>query len=396
MSSFVSETRFAEIATPDRPFKFTDGGVLKHASLAYETYGRLNEQRTNAILLFHALSGSQHAAGKLTKPPHPAIGCWWNEENHGGWWDAFIGPGKAVNTRKYFLICVNYIGGCYGSTGPWSINPETGERYGGSFPNPTMSDIVDTQVRLLDQLGIKKLMAVVGASLGGFGALDFAVRYPERVHCVIPVATGLRATVLTKAMNLEQIYAIEEDQNFRAGNYYDGAPPNTGLTLARMISHKTFVSLSLMESRAKKEIRQPDDVLPGYKLQHQVESYILHQGRKFVKRFDANSYLRIVKMWQSFNLPEKVAGGDVTRTFKRCKHQEWLLFSINSDVCFFPDEQLEIANALKANEMDYQHITVNSEKGHDSFLIEPDLYTPYISFKLGAVYDQLANASYEI
>lgn len=395
MSSFEPVTQFAEIATPASPFKFRDGGVLKHASLAYETYGKLNERRDNAILIFHALSGSQHAAGQLRKSPHPAI-TWWNDENYPGWWDAFIGPGKPINTRKYFVICVNYIGGCYGSTGPWSLNPETGKPYGGSFPNPTISDIVDSQVRLLDQLGVKKLLSVIGASLGGFGALNFAVRYPDRVHCVIPIATGLRATVLSKAMNFEQIYAIEEDPNFRGGNYYDGPPPHSGLTLARMISHKTFVSLSLMESRAKREIRQPDDVLSGYKIQHQVESYILHQGRKFVRRFDANSYLRIVKAWQSFNLPDEVAGGDVVRTLRRCRKQEWVLFSIDSDVCFFPDEQVEIANALKANEIDYQHITVHSEKGHDSFLIEPDLYAPYISFKLGAIHDQLADANFEI
>jgi homoserine O-acetyltransferase len=248
-------------------------------------------------------------------------------------------------------------------------------------------------MRLLDQLGIRKLAAVVGSSLGGFGAMNLAVRYPDRVHCVIAVGTGLRATVLSKAMNFEQIFAIEEDPNFRRGDYYDGAPPSSGLTLARMISHKTFVSLSLMESRAKREIRQPTDVLAGYKLQHQVESYILHQGRKFVKRFDANSYLRIVKAWQSFNLPEEVAGGDINRTFRRCRKQVWVVFSINSDVCFFPDEQIEIANALKANEIDYQHVTVHSEKGHDSFLIEPDLYTPYISFKLNTVYDKFAQLS---
>lgn len=395
MTNTDIETHYATIATPERPFRFADGGVLRHAELAYETYGRLNERRDNAILIFHALSGSQHLAGRRVKSPHPEI-TWWNEENHEGWWDAFVGPGKAINTRKYFVICANYLGGCYGSTGPWSKNPETGLPYGGAFPNPTVSDIVDSQVRLLEKLGIKKLMAVIGASLGGFGALNFAVRYPERVHCVIPIASGLRATVLSKAMNFEQIYAIEEDPNFKGGHYYGGTRPDSGLTLARMISHKTFVSLSLMESRAKKEIRQPTDVLSGYKLQHQVESYILHQGRKFVKRFDANSYLRIVKAWQSFNLPEEVAGGDVNRTFRRCKKQEWVVFSINSDVCFFPEEQVEIANALKENEIDYQHITVHSEKGHDSFLIEPDLYTPYISFKLSTVFDQLSDTGFVI
>jgi homoserine O-acetyltransferase len=383
------QTHFHTIATPERPFVFSNGRTLRHARLGYETYGKLSEAKDNVILLFHALSGSQHAGGTNTVGPG-TDNPYWNEECHLGWWDPFIGPGKALNTRRFFIICINYLGGCYGSTGPASIDPETGKPYGSSFPDPTISDIVESQLRLLDDLGISKLLAVVGASMGGFAVLDFAVRHPDRVHCVIPIATGLRATVLAKAMNLEQIYAIEEDTRFRGGDYYDGPPPHSGLTLARMISHKTFVSLSLMETRAKREIRQPDDVLSGYKIQHQVESYILHQGRKFVRRFDANTYLRIIKAWQSFDLPRRVANGDVTRTLKRCRKQVWVLFSINSDVCFFPEEQVEIADALKANGIDYQHITVHSEKGHDSFLLEPDLYSPYIGYKLNSIHDAIS------
>jgi homoserine O-acetyltransferase len=389
MAQATPRVQFERIADATNPFTFSDGQVLDDLTVCYETYGTLNAARDNAVLLFHALSGSHHAAGMATTPPHPGVAQWWTDECHTGWWDAFIGLGRPVNTRRFFVICVNYIGGCYGSTGPWSINPATGKPWGGDFPNPSISDIVDSQVRLLDKLGIHKLLAVIGASMGGFGALDFAVRYADRVHCVIPVATGLRATVLSKAMNFEQIYAIEEDPNYNRGHYYGGQPPISGLTLARMISHKTFVSLSLMESRARREIRQPTDVLAGYKLQHQVESYLLHQGRKFVKRFDANSYLRIVKAWQSFNLPQAVAGGDVTRTIRRCRGQEWVVFSIDSDVCFFPEEQLEIVEALQANGIDYQHITVDSTKGHDSFLIEPDLYAPYISFKLNSMHDAI-------
>lgn len=381
-----TKLKYCQISGPEDPFTFQNGGSAGDITVAYETYGRLNAAGDNAILIFHALSGSAHVAGKDPVGPGTEL---WTEECHEGWWDAFVGPGRAIDTNQYFVICANYIGGCYGSTGPSSINPETGKPWGSKFPYPTIGDIVDSQVRLLDRLGIRTLLAVVGASLGGFCVLDFAARYPLRVKCVVPIATGVRATVLTKALNFEQIYAIEEDRHFNGGDYYEGPRPNSGLTLARIISHKTFVSLSLMESRARKAIVQPEDYLSGYKLQHQLESYILHQGRKFVRRFDANSYLRIINAWQCFDLPRQLAKGNLQRALSRCVGQDWLLFSINSDSCFYPDEQSEIADALKASRIDYQHITVHSEKGHDSFLLEPELYAPYISYKLKHVHDHV-------
>lgn len=379
--------KYAQISSPENPFVFEDGGQADPLTIAYETYGELNEAKDNAILVYHALSGSAHAAGYDPEGPGTPL---WTEENYPGWWDNFIGPGKGLDTNKYYVICANYPGSCYGSTGPASMNPVTGKPYGRAFPNLSIQDITNANVRLMDQLGIKTLLGVIGASMGGFCVLDMAVRYPRRVRLVIPIATGLRATVLAKALNFEQILAIEEDENFRGGDYYDGPRPNSGLILARIISHKTFVSLSLMESRARKEIVQPDDVLSGYQLQHQIESYLLHQGKKFVKRFDANSYLRIVNAWQSFDLPLKLGNGSATDTFSRCHGQQWLVFSISSDVCFYTDEQSEIADALKANRIDCQYITVHSEKGHDSFLIEPELYAPYIIYKLGQVFQDKA------
>lgn len=378
----TSQLQYIEISTAKQPFKFADGKSMHPVVLAYETYGKLNAKKDNAILLFHALSGSAHAAG--VDPVGPG-NAYWTDECHVGWWNDYLGTGRGIDTEKYFIICINWVGGCYGSTGPSSINPDTGKPYGGEFPFMTMQDIVNSQVKVLDKFGINKLLAVIGSSLGGLCVMDFATRFADRVSLVIPIATGVRSTVLTKAMNFEQICAIQDDSNFRDGDYYDHAPPNSGLTLARMISHKTFVSLPLMESRARKEIVQPNDRINGYKLKHQVESYLLHQGRKFVKRFDANSYLRIAAAWSAFDLP-KQQGRSLERILSRCTHQTWLLFSILSDVCFYPDEQLEIADALKANGIDYQHIRVDSEKGHDSFLIEPNLYCPYISFKLDSVY----------
>ncbi|MEQ8821965.1 MAG: homoserine O-acetyltransferase [Sumerlaeia bacterium] len=376
-----STMRLCRIATEDNPLTLEGGSRIGPVDIAFETYGTLNEEGSNAILVFHAFSGSPHAAG--FDPVGPGNGLW-TEENHQGWWDDFIGPGKALDTRRYCVICMNFLGGCYGSTGPMSPNPEDPDRkpYGWNFPFMSIGDIVDSQVAVLDLLGVKQLAAILGGSMGGLCVLDFAARYPERVRCVIPIATGFRATVLTKTFNFEQILAIETDPNFKSGNYYDGPRPDFGLMLARMIQHKTFFSLQVIERRAKNTIVQPGDVLSCYELRHQVESYLLHQGRKFVKRFDANSYLRIIAAWQSFDLPKEVAGGNSAETLRRCKGQKWILFSIDSDVCFFPDEQAEIEAALKANGVAHQYITVHSDKGHDSFLLEPHLYAPHINYAL--------------
>jgi homoserine O-acetyltransferase len=387
-----TKTQFCRIATPDHPFRFATGEVFDDLQLAYSTHGTLNANKDNAILVFHALSGSHHIAGEDTVGPGSPL---WTKENHRGWWDGFVGPRRPIDTREYFVICANYLGGCYGSTGPSSINPATGKPYGSAFPWMTIGDIVDSNIRLLEHLGIKRLLAVIGGSMGGFCVLNLAARFPERVACVIPIATGARATVLARAMNFEQIYAIEEDRHFNKGNYYDGPAPVSGLKLARMISHKTFVSLSVLEQRARKEIIQPQDALSGYRLEHQVESYLLHQGRKFAERFDANSHLRILNAWQDFDLVKDLGRDDLSKTLHPCRHQRWLLFSISSDACFYPEEQLELANALRSAGVDYQHITVNSDKGHDSFLLEPDLFGPHIAYKLANTRRLLKDAESE-
>lgn len=376
-----SRTRWATVATPDAPLALSAGGHLTHAVLAYKTWGRLNDARTNAILVFHALSGSHHAAGLDREGPGVPF---WNEECHRGWWDDFIGPGRAFDTDRFFVVCANYLGSCYGSTGPSTPHPETHAPWGSAFPYPSISDTVDSQVRLLDQLGIERLLAVAGGSMGGFCAIDLAARYPERVGTVIPIASGLRATTLAKTHNFEQIFAIEADPNFRGGDYYDAEPPNRGLALARMISHKTFVSLDVLAERARTEIVQPREAFSCYRMSHQIESYMLHQGMKFVERFDANSYLRIVAAWQSFDLPRDRGGRSAAQALAPCRGQDWLLFSIDSDVCFYPEEQAEIETALQANRIAHQYVTVHSEKGHDAFLIEPALFTPHIVFRLAA------------
>ena len=374
------QTQFFTFAnTPEDRFSLENGGSFGPITLAYETYGKLSPQKDNAILVFHALSGSHHAAG-INKRIE-GLDQLWIDECHLGWWNDFVGPDKALDTNKYFVICANFFGSCYGSTGPASINPETGRPYGGSFPVLTIGDVVNTQMRLVEHIGIKKLLAVAGGSLGGVMAIDLAMRYPESTHCVISLAAGPYATTLHKLANFEQIYAIEMDPNFNFGDYYNGAFPAVGLTLARMIAHKSFVHLHVMEDRARNAIIQDENDLRGYRLQHQIESYMLGQGKKFIKRFDANSYLRIVNMWQQFDL-RKNGNGSLVEAFRPCKNNRFLIFSIDSDVCFWPEEQAWLCEALRDLNYNYLHITVHSMKGHDSFLLEPHLYTPNIEFLL--------------
>ncbi len=354
-------------------------------TLAYETYGTLSTGRDNAILVFHALSGSQHAAGFNASIPE--AGELWTDENFAGWWHDFIGPGKALDTNEFFVVCANYMGGCYGSTGPRSINPDTGKPYGGSFPIISLGDIVDSQTRLLDHLGIEKLHAVVGPSIGGLLALNMATRYPHRVNIVISISSNLGVSVLQRVLNFEQIFAIEEDENFNGGDYYEKQPPNRGLTLARMIAHKSYISLSAMERRARGEVIKREPELKRYQLTDPVESYMLHQGQKFAQRFDANTYLRIVSAWQQFDLLRDGQASDFRDLFSRCRHQRFLVFSTDSDVCYYPDEQAKLVSVLKKSKISTQHITVHSEKGHDAFLLEPNMFTPHLDFMLKDRYE---------
>ena len=380
-SSEIYTTQYFHFDDAERPLKLRSGVEMAQFTLAYEMYGEMNAAKDNVVLLFHALSGSQHAAG--FNPEVEGLSVDWTKECQQGWWDEFVGPGKALNTDKLCVICINYLGGCYGSTGPSSVDPETGRAFGGSFPRISVSDIVDSQMRLLDDLGIAKLHAVVGASLGGLMCLSLATRYPERVGIVVALASGIKSSLLQRIHNFEQIYAIESDADFNGGNYYDGRHPDRGLAAARMISHKTFISLSTMERRASKEIRGiAEDSFAWYQIETPLESYIHHQGTKFVKRFDANTYLRIIDAWQSVDLLADAGLDSYSDLFAPCKHQRYLIFTIDSDVCFYPDHQEQLSQAIQQGGVTPMRITVHSEKGHDSFLLEPELFTPHISHLL--------------
>ena len=379
-----AESVHVDLASAAAPLTLHSGASLAEARICFETWGELNEQKTNAVLLFHALSGSQHAAGYL--PSQPDAANRWTEEMHAGWWDAFIGPGKAIDTDRYFVICPNFIGGCYGSTGPASIDSETGKPFGGSFPHVSVADQAKVAALLLDTMGISTLHACIGPSVGGLCALSFATMFPERVRIVIPIASGVKTTVLNRLILFEQILAIENDPNFNAGNYYDGTAPVYGLALARMISHKTFVHLDAFESRARGEIIQDSDALAWYQVNDPFQSYMLYQGKKFVERFDANSYLRISDMWSRYD-PLAEAGAENYQDLfapSRKHKQQYLVFSIDSDFCFYPEEQAELVARLRASSIPNMHITVHSDKGHDAFLLEPELFSPHIASVLAA------------
>lgn len=375
----VTSTHFFD---HEETFALRDGSSLPAIRIAYETWGTLNADRSNAIVIFHALSGSHHAAGINTEIPE--VGDLWQPELHQGWWEDMIGPGKAIDTDRFFVICPNYLGGCYGSTGPASLNPKTRKPWGSEFPAISAADQVNAVALLIDSFGIKTLRAVVGPSVGGLIALTFATRLPDRVRNVISIAAGFKTTVLNRLILFEQILAIENDPNFNGGDFYDESPPLYGLALARMISHKTFVHLDSIEKRARQDVIQADDILAWYRVRDQFQSYMLHQGKKFVKRFDANTYLRIIDLWSRFDALFEGDAESPHELFERCARngQKWLIFSIDSDFCFYPEEQSELVHHLEASRVDAMHITVHSDKGHDSFLLEPDLYTPHISWLL--------------
>lgn len=369
-------TQFFEFDNPRKPLQLRVGGKLARFTLAYETYGRMNADRSNVILLFHAMTGSHHAAGSNRKIP--GLDHLWREELHEGWWNDFIGPGKALDTRKFCVICVNYLGGCYGSTGPASINPKTGQPWGPEFPVLRIVDIVESQLKLLDSLGVKKLHAVIGASIGGYLSLLLAARHPDRVKIVIPIATSVETTINQRILNFEQISAIESDPHFNGGDYYHGEKPVTGLALARRIAHKTFVSPATLSERARGELLSHKPPHGWYAMNHPVESYMHHAGAKFVQRFDANSYLRILDAWQWFDLAGEAGASDLNTVFERCLHQEFLVFSMDSDVSFPPHDQSKLVHLLKHAQVPVMWITAHTDKGHDAFLLEPRLFTPHI------------------
>ena len=349
---------------PPAVLQLEGGESLADVTVQYETYGTLNARQDNAILICHALSGDAHAAGRHAP-----------EDETVGWWDSAIGPGKAFDTNEYFVICSNFLGGCKGTTGSMSINPKSGKPYGTSFPLITVHDMVLVQKALIDHLGIPKLLSVAGGSLGGMQALEWAVSFPDMVVSVLPIATTPRMSAQGIAFNEVGRQAIFADPNWNNGFYYDGPGPNSGLALARMIGHITYLSEKAMHRKFGRTLRHRDHYAYNFETEFQVESYLHHQGKKFIQRFDANTYLYITKAMDYFDL---AAGFPSLRASLRRAKAKILLIAFSSDWLFTPPEMKEIANALRNNGTDVTFLTIQSDYGHDAFLVESEEITKVI------------------
>jgi homoserine O-acetyltransferase len=360
----IVETKYFTFAEPPNELQLESGKKLGPITLAYETYGEMNEDKSNCILILHALSGDAHVAGKH----HP-------DDRKPGWWDSMVGPGKAFDTNKYFVICSNVIGGCKGSTGPSSIDPATGKPYGLRFPVVTISDMVNAQKHLIDHLGIKQLLCVVGGSMGGMQALQWAVSYPDMVKLAIPIATTARLSAQAIAFHAVGRHAIMADPNFANGDYYGKAIPSAGLRIARMIGHITYLSDQAMHRKFGRGLQ--DKTAPSFDFvtDFQVESYLNYQGDEFVKRFDANSYLYITKAMDYFDLSQP--SGDLRKELARAK-AAFLVISFSSDWLFPSYMSKEIVTALRRNNIDVTYTEIQSDSGHDAFLLETETLTNLI------------------
>jgi homoserine O-acetyltransferase len=359
------ETQYFTFAAPPNKLLLECSERLGPITLAYETYGRLNAERSNAILVLHALSGDAHAAGVHAGEDNP------------GWWSEMIGPGKGFDTDEYFVICSNIIGGCKGSTGPASLNPETGRPYALDFPFLTIADIVNAQRHLIDHLGIEKLLCVAGGSMGGMQALQWAASYPERVRSVIPIATALKHSPQQIAFNEVVRQSIMADPAWREGNYYDSGPPEKGLAVARMIGHITFMSDQSMEEKFSRRLKNGAFSF-NFDADFEVEGYLRYRGANFVKRFDANSYLYITKAMDYFDL----SGGKLIRSGKP-PQTRFLVISFQSDWLYPSYQSQDIVRELKGKQVDITYCELKSTYGHDAFLVEVEEQTELIRHFLG-------------
>jgi homoserine O-acetyltransferase len=349
----VVETKYYNLS---EELKLESGDRLKDVTIAYETYGTLNKQKSNAILVCHALSGDAHVAG------------WHEGDRKPGWWDNIIGPGKCLDTDRYFVICSNVIGGCQGSTGPSSTNPETGKPYALKFPIITIKDMVKAQKKLIDHLEIKQLFSVVGGSMGGMQVLQWCVSYPDMVRSAIPIATTSYSSPQQIAFNEVGRRAIISDPHWNEGNYYTGEFPDSGLALARMIGHITYLSNESMYEKFGRRLQDKEEYGFDFSTDFEVESYLHYQGNTFTKRFDANSYLYISKAIDYFDLTEN-GTLSLSEAFKDVKARV-LVISVDSDWLYTPAESKEIVMALTANEVEVSYCQIKSSYGHDAFLLE--------------------------
>ncbi len=351
----IVETQYFTCYEPPQELKLKSGERLGPITVAYETYGQLNPDKSNAILICHALSGDAHAAG-LHKG-----------DKKTGWWDIMIGPGKAFDTNQYFVICSNVLGGCRGTTGPSSINPKTETPYGLSFPVVTIDDMVHVQKALIDHLGIQQLLSIAGGSMGGLQAMKWCVEYPDFVQSAIVIATNYRHNAQQIALHEVGRQAIMSDPDWQEGNYYGKNLPKHGLALARMIGHITYMSEKSMDEKFGRRLIGKEKVGYDFSIDFEVQNYLRYRGDSFVERFDANSYLYITKAVDYFDLEE--ATGSLTEALAHVT-AKFLVISFTSD-WLYPSHQLKtFVKALKANDQDVSNVIIESDYGHDAFLIE--------------------------
>lgn len=360
---------------PDRPLSLDSGKVLSPFQIAYETYGALNPARSNAILICHALTGDQYVASRNPITGKP------------GWWESLVGPGKVIDTGRFFVICSNVIGGCLGSTGPASLNPETGRAYGLDLPIVTIGDMVRAQTMLVDELGIDRLFSVIGGSMGGMQVLEWAASYPERVFTALPIAAGARHSAQNIAFHEVGRQAVMADPEWCGGRYIDeGRRPEKGLAVARMAAHITYLSETALHRKFGRNLQDRETLTFGFDADFQIESYLRHQGMTFVDRFDANSYLYMTRAMDYFDLAAD-RGGRLADAFRNTETR-FCLVSFTSDWLFPTEESRTVVRALNAAGASVSFVEIETDRGHDAFLLEE----PEFFAAVGGFLDSAARA----
>ncbi|MFP4158939.1 MAG: homoserine O-acetyltransferase [Desulfobacterales bacterium] len=374
----IVEKKFFTFAEPPNEMRLDSGAKLGPITLAYETYGTLNADKSNVVLVCHALTGDSHAAGYYSD----------NDEKP-GWWDNMIGPGKGIDTDKYFVICSNVLGGCMGSTGPASINPATKRPYGMDFPFVTIGDMVRAQKALMEHLGIERILSMTGGSMGGMQVLQWCVQFPEMVVSAIPLATTMRHSALAIAFNEVARQAIAADPNWNRGDYYGKQNPDLGLSVARMIGHVTYLSDEAMRRKFGRRLQDKNDFSYQFDVDFQVESYLRHQGAKFVERFDANSFLYVTKAADYFDLTRFNNANSAVRVFSE-SNARFMVVSFTSDWLYPTYQSKEMVKAMKKSELDVSFCEVEAEWGHDAFLLPNERLTNLLRGFIDSVYQDAA------
>ena len=371
------EKKYFTFAEPPDEMVLDSGRRLGPITIAYETLGTLNAEKSNVVLVCHALTGDSHVAGYYSEG-----------DDKPGWWDNMVGPGKGIDTDKYFVVCSNVLGGCMGSTGPASVNPETGRPYGFTFPMVTIADMVRAQKALMDHLGIERILSMTGGSMGGMQVLQWCIQYPDRVVSAIPLATTMRHSALAIAFNEVARQAIIADPNWNGGDYYDKTRPDLGLSVARMIGHITYLSDEAMRRKFGRRLQDRDSFSFNFDADFQVESYLHYQGAKFVDRFDANAFLYITKAADYFDLTQQSPERSAVDAFARALAR-FMVVSFTSDWLYPTYQSRDMVKAMKKNGLDVSFCEIEAEWGHDAFLLPNERLSNLIRGFIDSTYEGL-------